>query len=84
MDTSDMSTTIRVSEATRDRFAALARTTGRPMTELLDAAATALERDLFFTALEQRFDELRGDEAAWAEVEEERGLEATSLTDSSR
>ena len=54
------------------------------MSELLDDAATALERDLFFTALEQRFDELRGDEAAWAEVEEERGLEATSLTDSSR
>ena len=79
-----MSTTIRVSEKTRDRFAALAKATGRPMTELVDDAATALERDLFFTDLEQRFDELRGDEVAWAEVEEERRLEAAPLSDSSQ
>ncbi|MEA2314317.1 MAG: hypothetical protein QOI03_1009, partial [Solirubrobacteraceae bacterium] len=30
-----MSTTIRVSEKTRDRFARLADATGRPMTQLL-------------------------------------------------
>jgi predicted transcriptional regulator len=45
-----MSTTIRVSERTRDRFAELARETGKPMTELLDDAADALERRLFFEA----------------------------------
>jgi len=43
-----MSTTIRVSESTRDRFARLADSTGRPMTQLLDEAADALERRLFF------------------------------------
>ncbi len=37
-----MSTTIRVSERTRDRFAKLADATGRPMTQLLDEAADAL------------------------------------------
>jgi predicted transcriptional regulator len=34
-----MSTTIRVSEKTRDRFAPLAEATDRPMTQLLDEAA---------------------------------------------
>jgi predicted transcriptional regulator len=43
-----MSTTIRVSEQTRDRFARLAAATGRPMTQLLDEAADALERRVFF------------------------------------
>jgi len=43
-----MSTTIRVSEATRSRLAELAKATGRPMTELFDQAADALERRVFF------------------------------------
>jgi predicted DNA-binding protein len=43
-----MSTTIRISVATRDRFARLSKATGRPMTQLLDEAADALERRVFF------------------------------------
>ena len=78
-----MSTTIRVSKATRDRFAELARATGRPMTELLDDAADALERRVFFDRLASRFAELRDDEGAWAEIEAEREREERSLPDRS-
>jgi len=63
-----MSTTIRVSEDTRDRFSKLASETGRPMTQLLDEAADALERRLFFDQLDARYAELRADPDAWAEI----------------
>jgi predicted transcriptional regulator len=78
-----MSTTIRVSKSTRDRFSALARQTGRPMTQLLEEAADSLERDLFFTGFERGFEALRDDEAAWFEMSEERRAEESSLSDGS-
>jgi predicted transcriptional regulator len=78
-----VSTTIRVSEATRDRFARLAELLGRPMTQLLDDAAEALERQLFFDRLDVRYAELRADPALWTEIEEERRLEAGALPDGS-
>ncbi len=79
-----MSTTIRVSEETRERFARLSASTGRPMMRLLDEAADALERRLFFERFAARYDELRGDPTAWAEIETERSGEARSLLDRSR
>ena len=79
-----MSTTIRVSTATRDRFSRLASETGRPMTQLLDEAADALERRLFFDRLSQRYRELRGDASAWQEIEDERVAEDTATADRSR
>ena len=78
-----MSTTIRVSEDTRDRFSKLASETGRPMTQLLDEAADALERRLFFDQLDARYAELRADPDAWAEIEVERSLEDGALGDGS-
>lgn len=78
-----MSTTIRVSENTRDRFARLADSTGRPMTQLLDEAADVLERRLFFDQMTVRFDDLRADPVAWAEIEHERGLEDGAASDRS-
>jgi predicted transcriptional regulator len=72
-----MSTTIRVSEATRDRFARLADATGRPMTQLLDEAADALERRVFFDQLGSRYEALRADESTWAAIEAERGTTPT-------
>ncbi len=78
-----MSTTIRVSEQTRLRFATLSGTTGRPMTQLLDEAVDALERRLFFDQLSSRYDELRGDPDAWAEIETERNIEGHALGDRS-
>lgn len=79
-----MSTTIRVSDATRARFASMADQTGRPMTELLDEAADALERRLFFDQLAATYEDLRENKLAWAEIEAERALEAGSDRDRSR
>lgn len=78
-----VSSTIRVSDEAKRRMAAIARETGRPMTELLDEAVEALERKVFFDALNERYRELRADPAAWAEIEDERSLEEGSITDSS-
>lgn len=78
-----MSTTIRVSERTRDRFARLADTTGRPMSQLLDEAADALERRLFFDQFQARYAELRKDPEGWAEIEAERSAEIPALHDRS-
>ena len=79
-----MSTTIRVSVSTRDRFARLAETTGRPMTQLLDDAADALERRVFFEQLVTRYGELREDAVEWSSIEEERSVEAGATGDGSR
>jgi predicted transcriptional regulator len=78
-----MSTTIRVSEQTRDRFATLANATGRPMTQLLEEAADALERRLFFDQFSARYEELRSDPAAWQEITAERAAEAGPVDDRS-
>lgn len=79
-----MSTTIRVSERTRDRFAKLAKETGRPMTDLLDDAVDALERRLFFDQLTTRYAELRTEPDAWTEIEAERNEESVALRDRAR
>ena len=76
-----MSTTIRVSEETRDRLASLATTTGRPMTRVLDDAVEALERKVFFDRFNRRYQELRDDAAAWSEIEHERAVEEGTLGD---
>jgi predicted DNA-binding protein len=78
-----MSTTIRVSEPTRDRFARLAQATGRPMSQLVDEAADALERRMFFDQLAARYEELRADDDAWGEIQAERVAESGALRDSS-
>lgn len=63
-----MSTTIRVSEDTRDRFARPADSSGCPMAQLLDEAADALEHRLFFFQLTDGFGPIRNDEAAWGSL----------------
>lgn len=78
-----MSTTIRVSERTRERFAKLADATGRPMTQLVDEAVDALERRVFFEQLSVGYDALRSDADAWAAVEEERRAEGGVFRDRS-
>lgn len=78
-----MSTTIRVSEATRDRLAALARAAHRPMSEVVDSALDALERRVFFEQVNTRYRELRGDPARWAEIEAERAVEEAPIRDAS-
>ena len=78
-----VSTTMRVSETTRRRFAKLAAATGRPMTQLLDEAADALERRLFYEQLSRRYAELRNDPVAWADIKAERSAESAALRDRS-
>jgi len=78
-----VSTTIRVSEPTRDRFAKLAQATGRPMSQLVDEAADALERRVFFDQLSTRYEALRTDPRAWSEIEAERTAESNALRDRS-
>jgi predicted transcriptional regulator len=78
-----MSTTIRVSERTRDRFARLAEATGRPMTQLVDEAADALERRVFFDQFSAGYEALRADRAASSEIESERARESGALRDRS-
>jgi hypothetical protein len=78
-----MSTTIRVSEPTRDRFARMAQATGRPMSQLVDEAADALERRVFFDQFYARYEALRADPDAWSEIETERRVESATLRDRS-
>lgn len=78
-----MSTTIRVSDRTRDRFARLADATGRPMSQLVEEAADALERRVFFDQLSDRYDTLHADPDTWSEIEAERGVESGTLGDRS-
>ncbi|MCL5077262.1 MAG: antitoxin [Actinobacteria bacterium] len=79
-----MSTTIRVSEKTRDRFAKLATITGKPMTSLLEDAADVLEKQVFFAEFSERYAQLREDSDAWAEIEQERRSESAAMRDSSK
>ena len=53
------------------------------MTELLDEAADALERRVFFDRFAARYAELRQDADAWGEIEAERVEESSSLSDRS-
>jgi predicted transcriptional regulator len=79
-----MSTTIRVSEPTRDRFARLADATGRSMSQLVDEAADALERRVFFDQLSAGYEALHADPEAWSEIVAERDVESASARDRSR
>jgi len=79
-----MSTTIRVPNRTRDRLAALAAATGRPMTAVVDDALDALERRVFFDSLNARYGELRSDDEEWAAVERERAVEEGAVEDRSQ
>lgn len=78
-----MSTTIRVSEETRDRLAALADSTKRPMTKVLDDAVDALERRVFFERFNRRYQNLRDQPETWAEIEAERRAEEGAVGDTS-
>jgi hypothetical protein len=53
------------------------------MTQLLDEAADALERRVFFDQFAARYEELRADPAAWGEIEGERLAEGGAVGDRS-
>jgi hypothetical protein len=76
-----MSTTVRVSEATRERAAALAKATGRQLQQVIEEAVIAYERELFWRQLTGGFDVLANDERAWTELQAERAVESPALRD---
>jgi hypothetical protein len=53
------------------------------MSQLVDDAADALERRVFFDQLSAGYEHLRADATAWREVEAERAAESGALSDSS-
>jgi hypothetical protein len=53
------------------------------MSQLLDEAADALERRLFFDQFSARYAALRADRSAWSEIEAERTAEGGTLHDRS-
>lgn len=76
-----MSTTVRVSEETRQRAAALAKSTGRQLQQVIEEAVIAYERELFWQQMAKGYEALAENEPAWAEVQAERAAEAGSLAD---
>ncbi|MDN5932175.1 MAG: hypothetical protein L0I24_14095 [Pseudonocardia sp.] len=76
-----MSTTIRVTEETRQRAADIAARTGRQMQSVVDDALVAYERALFWESFTDGFDRLAADPDAWESVQEERRGEQQALRD---
>lgn len=76
-----MSTTIRVSEKTRDTVHDLARKVGVPMAEVVERAIEAYRRQCFVEAINAGYAELRADPEAWAEIEAERAIWDATLLD---
>ena len=54
------------------------------MISLLEDAADALERQVFFAQFSERYAQLREDRDAWAEIEQERRSESSAIRDSSK
>jgi len=76
-----MSTTIRVSEATRQRVADLAASSGRQMQSVVEDALVTYERAMFWESFEGGYRRLAEDTDQWNEVQEERRGEGPALRD---
>jgi predicted transcriptional regulator len=76
-----MSTTIRVSEKTRDTVHDLARKVGIPMAELVERAIEQYRRQQILDAANVQYAALRADPEAWAEIEAERAIWEATLLD---
>jgi predicted DNA-binding protein len=76
-----MTTTVRVSDETHARLAALSAATGRRMQTIVEDAVGAYERDQFWQAFEASDTEIAEDAQAWAEEQAEREAEAAVLAD---
>lgn len=76
-----MSTTLRVSEGTRERIAAIAAATGHQMQSVVEEAVDVYEKQLFWDAFEEGYERLSLDEEAWREVRSERRGEEGALRD---
>ena len=75
------STTIRVSEPTRDILRELSRQSGESISDLVARAVERLRRDYFLHATNEAFARLREDPDAWQEELVERAEWDNSLQD---
>lgn len=76
-----MSTTLRVSEETRDTVRELARQAGEPASEIVAKAIEAYRRKLILDMANEAYARLRADPEAWREEEAERRLWEATLAD---
>lgn len=76
-----MSTTVRVSAQTHDRIAHLSKATGMQIQQVVDAAVSSYEAEVFWSAFERGYERLSDDQAAWSEITAERAGEAGALAD---
>lgn len=76
-----MTTTVRVSDETHARLAALSAATGRRMQAIVDDAIAAYEVSEFWAAFADGYDEIADDPSRWAELQDECEHEAPALTD---
>jgi hypothetical protein len=77
-----MSTTVRVSDQTHERLAALAAASGERMQTIVENAVAAYEAGAFWNAFTTGYDQLADDPEQWREIEAERSNEAPALSDS--
>lgn len=76
-----MSTTVRVSDQTHERLAALAAARGERMQTIVENAVAAYEAGIFWGAFDYGYDELANDPEQWREIQDERSNEAPALSD---
>lgn len=76
-----MSTTIRITEATRQRAADLAASSGRQMQVIVEEALLAYERAMFWESFESGYRRLADDTDEWDAVQAERRGEEPALRD---
>ena len=75
------STTIRVSEHTREQLRKLAEANGEPLQKVLERAVEHHRREQFFAELNAASARLKADPVAWEEELAERALWETTLAD---
>ncbi|WP_433173856.1 hypothetical protein [Actinoallomurus sp. CA-150999] len=63
--------TVRISTATRDHIAELAREDGKPMAAVVEEAIRDYKRKRFFEHLNEAVERTRSDSAAWADYQGE-------------
>jgi predicted transcriptional regulator len=67
-----MTTTVRISEDTRDKLRALSERSGESMQDVLDQAVEQYRRSRFFAEVDLAYAALRADPAVWADELAER------------
>ncbi len=76
-----MSTTIRITDSTKDRVKAISEMTGKQMQAVVEEAVVEYERKVFWERTNERYAELRRDREEWARIEAEREGESGALRD---